>query len=98
MVWLLTVRTICLSRMGSAAVFLKFTPSGVRSTFAARRVAAMAFQPNAAPTDFNNDGKPDYVLYNPTTRRTWIWYLNNEILIGNAYGPAVWSGWSVVAP
>ncbi len=27
---------------------LKFTPSGVRTTFADRRVAAMAFQPNAA--------------------------------------------------
>ena len=50
------------------------------------------------PTDANGDGKPDYLLYNPTTQQTMIWYLNNDVLIGHAYGPTPWSGWSLVAP
>ena len=37
--------------------------------------------------DFNGDGKPDYVLYNASTRRTAIWYLNNNTLISSANGP-----------
>ena len=39
--------------------------------------------------DFNGDGKPDYLLTNPSTRRTAIWYLNNNIFIGGAYGPTL---------
>ena len=46
----------------------------------------------AAEMDFNGDGKPDYLLYNPSTRQTVIWYLNNNVLIGHAYGPTPWSG------
>jgi hypothetical protein len=49
--------------------------------------------PGAAATDFNNDGKPDYVLYNASTRRTAVWYLNNSVLIGAAYGPTLWPAW-----
>ena len=55
---------------GVSGSILKFTPSGVRTTFASRFVIAMAFQPKAAPTDFNNDGKPDYLLYNGSTGQT----------------------------
>jgi len=51
-----------------------------------------------APTDFNSDGRPDYLLYNPSTHQTVIWYLNNNTLISHAYGPTPWSGWSLVAP
>jgi plastocyanin len=54
--------------------------------------------PSAAPaTDFNNDGKPDYVLYNSSTRQTAIWYLNNNVLIAGRLGPTLPAGWSVVA-
>ncbi len=45
--------------------------------------------------DFNGDGKPDYLLYNPTTRQTAIWYLNNNVRVGSAFGPTAWVGWSV---
>jgi len=48
-----------------------------------------------ARTDFNNDGKPDYLLYNPTTRQTVIWYLNNNVFIGSASGSTLWPGWNV---
>ena len=48
--------------------------------------------------DFNRDGKPDYLLYNPSTRQTAILYINISVYMGGAYGPTLPSGWSVVAP
>jgi hypothetical protein len=53
--------------------------------------------PQPVPDDFNNDGHPDYLLYNSSTRGTVIWYLNNNVLIGAASGPTLPAGWSVVA-
>jgi elongation factor P hydroxylase len=50
---------------------------------------------SGAPTD--NDGHPDYVLYNSSTRQTAIWYLNNNVLAGSAPGPTLPAGWQVVA-
>src|SRR5207302_4240751 len=84
---------------------LKITPSGVRTTFASRLVAAMAFQrslaPNPAPTatviDFNSDGHPDLVLRNTNTRQTAIWYLNNNVLVGGDAGPILAAGWGLRA-
>jgi hypothetical protein len=58
-------------------------------------VNAPPFAP--APTDFNNDGHPDYLLFNSSTRQTVIWYLNNNILIGSAFGPTLPAGWQVVS-
>jgi hypothetical protein len=46
--------------------------------------------------DFNGDGKPDYLLYNPSTRQTSIWYLNNNLRIASAWGPTVPAGYGVV--
>ena len=57
---------------------------------------AMAFQPNVAATDFNNDGKPDYLLYNASTHQTALWYLNNNVHIGGASGPTLPAGWQPV--
>src|SRR6266496_827432 len=51
----------------------------------------------AAVSDFNNDGSPDYVLRNATTRQTAIWYLNNNLLLGSAYGPTLAVGWGLRA-
>ena len=39
--------------------------------------------------DFNGDGKPDYVLYNGNTRQTAVWYMNNNVFVSGAYGPAL---------
>src|SRR5207249_5754978 len=80
---------------GVTRSILKFTPSGVRTTFASRFVTAMAFQPKAAPTDFNNDGKPDYLLYNASTHQTALWYLNNNVHVAGASGPTLPAGWRV---
>ena len=49
----------------------------------------------AAVADFNNDGHPDYVLRNPSTHQTAIWYLNNNIYQGGALGPSITAGWSL---
>src|SRR5437588_117396 len=78
---------------------LKFTPGGVRSVFApGGDEYGLAFgKPSVRPpTDFNSDGRADYLLYNASTRQTMIWYLNNNDLIGHAYGPTLWSGWSLL--
>jgi hypothetical protein len=48
-------------------------------------------------TDFNQDGRPDYLLYNSSTRQSAIWYLNNNIRTGGAYGPTLQSGWVIAA-
>ena len=31
--------------------------------------------------DFNGDGKPDYVNFNPTTLQTVVWYMNNNVYL-----------------
>jgi YVTN family beta-propeller protein len=46
--------------------------------------------------DFNGDGKPDFVLYNANTRQTAIWYLNNSVYLGGAYGPTLPAGWKLI--
>jgi hypothetical protein len=55
--------------------------------------------PAPIPTDFdfNNDGKPDYALYNASTHQTAVWYLNNNVRIGTASGPTLPAGWSPVS-
>jgi hypothetical protein len=50
----------------------------------------------APPTDFNSDGKPDYLLYNLETRQIAVWYLNNNIHIGGAYGNTLPDGFRVI--
>jgi len=46
--------------------------------------------------DFNQDGKPDYVLYNAGTRQTAVWYMNNNVLLSGAYAPTLPAGWMLV--
>jgi glucose/arabinose dehydrogenase len=51
---------------------------------------------SAVKSDFNGDGKVDYVLYNASTHRTAVWYLNNNVFLGSAYGPTLPAGWNLV--
>ena len=46
-------------------------------------------------TDFNYDGNPDYVLYNASTRRSGIWYFNNNLYLGSTFGPSITPGWNI---
>jgi hypothetical protein len=48
-------------------------------------------------TDFNGDARPDLLLFNAGTRHTLVWYMNNNVRIGQAYGPALLGGWSVAS-
>ncbi len=52
--------------------------------------------PGFGRTDFNQDGTPDYVLFNTSTRQTAIWYMSDNLRIGGAYGPTIPPGWSLV--
>ena len=47
------------------------------------------------PSDFNDDGKSDFLLNNPITLQTSVWYMRNHVRIGSAYGPTLWPGWNV---
>ena len=52
---------------------------------------------SSSTTDVNGDGKPDFLLYNASTRGTSEWYLNNNILIGGASTPTLPPGWILVS-
>ncbi|HEX4652906.1 MAG TPA: VCBS repeat-containing protein [Candidatus Udaeobacter sp.] len=52
--------------------------------------------PIAVPYDFNNDAHSDFLLSNGATRQTAIWYLNNNVLKGAAFGPTLPGVWQVV--
>ena len=54
-------------------------------------------QPSLPPTDFNSDARPDLLLFNAGTRLTAVWYMNNNVRIGNANGPTLPGGWSVAS-
>src|SRR6266496_2169741 len=46
--------------------------------------------------DFNGDGFTDYLLFNPSTRRTAIWNLQGNAFLGGVDGPTLPAGWMVV--
>ena len=52
-------------------------------------------RPALPPTDFNGDARPDLLLFNAGTRQTAVWYMNNNVRIGNANGPTLPAGWSL---
>ena len=54
-------------------------------------------RPVVPPTDFNGDAKPDLLLFNAATRQTAVWYMNNNVRIGNANGPTLLGGWSLAS-
>jgi hypothetical protein len=73
--------------MGVKPGYQKFTyPHPLRATAGGSTGRALV-------SDFNRDGRPDYVLQNANTRQTAIWYLNNNLYVGGAYGPTLVAGW-----
>ncbi len=50
-----------------------------------------------AVADFNGDGSSDFVLQNASTHQAAIWYLDNNVFAGGAYGPTLPPSWSLVA-
>jgi len=53
--------------------------------------------PMPLPYDFNNDAHSDLLLFNAGTRQTAVWYMNNNVRIGNANGPTLPGGWSLAS-
>jgi hypothetical protein len=51
----------------------------------------------AAVADFNGDGSPDFVLQNASTHQAAIWYLDNNVFAGGAYGPTLFGDWGLAA-
>ena len=54
-------------------------------------------RPALPPSDFNGDARPDLLLFNAGTRQTAVWYMNNNVRIGNANGPTLPGGWSLAS-
>src|SRR5439155_15521843 len=81
----------------ASGTIFKFTPAVAKSIFASglNHPSGLAFEPPAA-YDFNQDGKPDYVLSNAVTHQTAVWYLNNNVFVGSSYGRSVPANWSLV--
>ena len=48
-------------------------------------------------TDLNGDARPDLLLFNAGTRQTAVWYMNNNVRIGQASGPTLLAGWSLAS-
>jgi plastocyanin len=75
------------------------TPTGTpRPTATATPRPTVTPTPGSTPTisDFNRDDYPDYLLFNPSSLSTVIWYMNNNVRIGGAPGPVLPGGWNVV--
>lgn len=47
------------------------------------------------PYDFDGDGKTDLVIYNSTTRRTAVIYMNGETKLNQVDGPTLTTGWTL---
>jgi len=53
------------------------------------------FVARATVGDFNGDGHPDWVLRSAGTSQTAIWYINNNVFLGGAFGPTLAAGWGL---
>ena len=53
------------------------------------------FNGRAVVGDFNGDGHPDWVVQKVSTHQTAIWYLNNNVFNGSAFGPTLVAGWKL---
>jgi hypothetical protein len=62
----------------------------------ATKIGRFAFPIGESFPDFNHDGKPDYLLYAASTRRTAVWYMNNNVFLFGAYCPTLPAGWNVI--
>src|SRR5438034_6299958 len=60
-----------------------------RSRCPPRRKRESQHHVRLAVGDFNGDSKPDYVLANPLTLQTAIWYMNNNVFVSGAFGPTL---------
>jgi hypothetical protein len=67
------------------------SPEGIN--FGVSSLEAVTTPGRAIVADFNGDLHPDFVVYNPSTQQTAIWYMNNNIYVSSAFGPTIALGW-----
>ncbi len=83
---------------GQASDITATSPEGINLDVIGYDLAgANQSAPHALLADMNGDGITDCVLYASSTRQTAVWYLNNNVRFGSAYGPTITAGWSLVA-
>src|SRR6478672_10181491 len=81
-----TVHGACCGMVGTVVVMSNPTPTPTPPPAGAG---------TAIIADFNGDGHPDFVVRNPATGQTAIWYLNNNVLLNGALGPTLPAGWGL---
>jgi sugar lactone lactonase YvrE len=85
-----------LTGLGDVSVTIAAVPGGAGGIAIDPPTTSSAAWSVMGAADFNQDGHPDYLLFNSSTRQTAIWYLNNNVLTSGLYGPSLPAGWSVV--
>jgi hypothetical protein len=71
--------------------------NGASSTYtsAAGPTIPSGWQLRSALGDYNRDKKPDWLLFNPSTLQTQIWYMSGTTKLGSAAGPTLPAGFTV---
>ena len=82
---------------GNTKIWIITTLNGTSSTFTSviGPVIPAGWKLLSALGDYNRDNKPDWVIFNPSTLQTQIWYMNGSAKLSSAAGPALPSGFSV---
>lgn len=82
--------------------FVNTNGSGLRQ-FLGNNRGEPSWRPTGVPglggqkSDFNGDGAPDYVLLNPATRRSAVWFLQNGAFRSGAFGPTLPAGYALAS-
>jgi len=85
-----TVHGACCGMVGTVVVMSNPTPTPTPTPPPPPPGAGTAIV-----ADFNGDGHRDFVVRNPATGQTAIWYLNNNVLISGVFGPKLPAGWGL---
>jgi uncharacterized repeat protein (TIGR01451 family) len=89
----LTVRNGTLAPPNGATITLNLVDL-VRAASVSRSVVVGSVP--AAKADFNGDGLPDWVLYNPLTHQLAVWYTRDATFLGGAVIPSLPAGWTLI--
>jgi hypothetical protein len=79
----------------SVATDVRYGQNRVFSS-AQHAVVGLIYPPLAHPVgDFNGDSFTDYLLFDPSARRTAIWNLQGNAFLSGIHGPTLPAGWAV---
>ena len=87
---------------GTQAFLTADGSQGSGTAFGSVTAAASALQqtstlpPNGLNKDFNGDRFADFLLSNPSARKSAVWNLQGTTLLTGVYGPSLPAGWTLV--